>query len=50
MEESNQEMNDGQPGLEEVPDVNNNQGPEYTGHMEMCIRDSLYTDLYWRKT
>ena len=30
MEKSNQEINDGQPELEEVLDVNNNQDQEYT--------------------
>ena len=34
MEESNQEINDGQPELEEVLDVNNNQDQKYTGHMD----------------
>ena len=34
MTESNQKVNDGPPGLEEMPDVNNNQGPKYTGHMD----------------
>ena len=34
MKESNQEMNGGQPGLREVPDVNNNQGPGYNRHLD----------------
>ena len=34
MKESNQKVNDGRPGLEEMPDVNNNQGPKYTGQLD----------------